>query len=207
MSDTDIRTTSFILAEDELLTALTGLTQLRSFYAQDTRELFGVLLNATSAAEANLSLEVLRGLVPEKPLVTACNLREVIREFPVSPFPMHADEKSLIRELGFERDIAVLRKPLPDGIELCITTAGTLVLDVIVDAGSARHYWSPIPIDYEFVNPKVVHMLMSSEYLLEAVIDLVKAMGLVFNPKFYLSLEDFHLEYAAETIHDLDELF
>ncbi|MDR3686414.1 MAG: hypothetical protein P4L93_05625 [Coriobacteriia bacterium] len=190
-----------------MLTQTAGLGQLRSFHTSETRELFHVLLNATSAAEANLALEVLRGLVPEKPLVTACNLREVLRSLPCSPFQMAVDTETLMKTAGLTRDIAVLGKELPDGVEVCVTTAGNLVLDLIVKAGGEKHYWTPIPATHDFVNPAVVDLVITSSYLLDALMDLIRAMGVVFNPKFYLSIEDFHMEYAAEAIMDLDELF
>ena len=190
-----------------LLTQTAGLAQLRSFHTPQTRELLRVLLNATSAAEANLALQVLRGLIPEKPLVTACNLREVLRSLPASPFPMAVDTETLIKVADLTRDIAVLGKELPDGAEVCVTTAGNLVLDLIVKADGAKYYWTPIPAKHDFVNPAVVDLLITSSYLLDAIMDLVLAMGVVFNPKFYLSIEDFHMEYAAEAIMDLDNLF
>jgi hypothetical protein len=193
--------------EDTLLTQTAGLGQLRSFHTSETRELFHVLLNASSAAEANLALEVLRGLVPEKPLVTACNLREVLRSLPASPFQMAVDTETLMKAAGLTRDIAVLGKELPDGVEVCVTTAGNLVLDLIVKADGEKHYWTPIPATHDFVNPAVIDLVITSSYLLDALMDLVRAMGVVFNPKFYLSIEDFHMEYAAEAIMDLDDLF
>jgi hypothetical protein len=190
-----------------LLTTTAGLSQLRPYYTAETRELFSVLLNATSAAEANLALEVLGEIVPERALVTACNMREILRELPASPFAMRADEETLARSAGLTKNIAALSKLLPDGLELSVTTAGNLVLDIIVKAEGEKYYWSPVPVVYEFVNPEIVDLVMTSGYLLDEVIELVKCMGLVLNPKFYLSREDFHLEYAAEAICDLDQLF
>jgi hypothetical protein len=190
-----------------LLTATDGLAAVRSCWGPETRDLFGVLLNATSPAEACLALDVLRGLVPERGLVSACNLREVIGELPSSPFAMRCDEETLARAAGLTRDIAVLGKVLTDGTELAVTTAGNLVLDVIVKRGSEKLYLSPIPVTHEFVNPAAIEAIVQSETLLDELIELVKAMGLVFNPKFYLSVEDFMMEHAAETISDLEELF
>jgi hypothetical protein len=190
-----------------LLTATDSLAAVRPHYTPETRELFAVLLNATSAAEANLALEVLRGLVPERALVSACNLREVLRELPRAPFSMRCDEETLARSAGLTRDIAVLGKVLADGTELAVTTAGNLVLDVIVKRGGKKFYLSPIPEGEEFVSAGVVEAMMESECLLDELIDLVKAMGLVFNPKFYLSVEDYLLEYAADTMAALGELF
>lgn len=169
--------------------------------------MFRVLLNATSAAEANLALEVLRQSVPEKVLVIACNLREVLRALPTSPFTMRVDEDTLARTSGLERNMASLQKPLPGGIELVVTTAGNLVLDLIVKHDAEKYFWTPIPIREDFVNPDVVDLLVESGYLLDEVIELVKCMGIVFNPQFYLSLEDFQMDYAAEVIQGIDELF
>jgi hypothetical protein len=191
-----------------MLTVTTGLSQLRSHYTQETRELLDVVINATSAAEASLALEVLGNAIPEKPLVTACNLREVLQAIPTSPFMMGVDSETLARVAGLQRDVAVLRKELPDGADICVTTAGNLALDLIVrTADGSKHFWTPIPMGHDFVNPAVVDLLVASDHLLVEVIELVKNMGLVFNPKFYLSIEDFRFEYAAAAISDLDELF
>jgi hypothetical protein len=112
-----------------------------------------------------------------------------------------------MRTARLEKDIAVLGKELPDSVYICVTTAGNLVLDLIVKANGEKYYWTPIPVQHDFVNPAIVELTVKSGYLIDEVIELVKCMGVVFNPKFYLSLEDFHLEYAAEAIMDLDDLF
>ncbi len=169
--------------------------------------MFRVLLNATSAAEANLALEVLRQSVPEKVLVTACNLREVLRGLPSSPFTMRVDEDTLVRTAGLERRMASLGKRLPDDIELVVTTAGNLVLDLIVKHGDEKYFWTPIPIRDDFVNPDVVDLVVESGYLLDEVIELIKCMGVVFNPRFYLSLEDFQMDYAADVMENIGDLF
>lgn len=190
-----------------MLTLTSGLSQLRPHFTESNRDLFRVLLNSTCAAEASLALQVLTGAVPEKVLVTACNLREVLHSLPASPFTMRVDEQTLIRTAVLEKRVAVLSKTLPDGIELVVTTAGNLVLDLIVKSDSEKHFWTPIPVVDDFVNPSVVDLVVTSGYLLDEVIDLVKCMGVVFNPKFYLSLDDFTLEYASDTMAGLDNLF
>jgi len=165
------------------------------------------LLNATSAAEANLALEVLRKSVPEKALVTACNLREVLRTLPSTPFTMRVDEEILCKSARLERQIAVMKKNLPGDVELAVTTAGNLVLDVIVKHDGRKFFWTPIPIVDDYVNPEVVDLVVTHGYLLDELIDLVKCMGVVFNPKFYLSLEDWHMEYASDVMEGLGDLF
>ena len=88
-----------------------------------------------------------------------------------------------------------------------MTTAGNLVLDLIVKQNGEKLFWTPIPVTHDYVNPAMIDLVISSGYLLDEVIDLIKCMGIVFNPKFYLSIDDFHLEYAAEAIEDLGFLF
>jgi hypothetical protein len=196
------------IAEDDVFTVSVGLPQLKACYTSETRELLSIVINSTSAAEANLALEALKDSIPEYVLVTACNLREVLQAFPPSPFVMSTDCESLARIAELERDVAVLRKVAPDGTEICLTTAGNLVLDFIVKTREGRQlYWTPIPVVDDFVNPAVVDAILDSDCLLVEAIELLKHMGVVFNPKFYLSLEDFRLEYASAAIGALDELF
>jgi len=207
LSCADTRSTQRFREGRPVLTATTGLTRLRPLYEPQTRDMFRILLNATSAAEANLALEVLRQTVPDRVLVTACNLREVLRALPCSPFTMRVDETTLYKTSGFEPAMASMRKRLPDGIELVVTTAGNLVLDIIVKTTDDKYFWTPIPVRDDFVNPDVVDLVVESGYLLDEVIELVKCMGIVFNPRFYLSLEDFQLDYAADVMQGLDDLF
>lgn len=190
-----------------MLTATSGLAQVREHYQEETRDLLRVVLNSTSAAEANLALEVLRASMPEKALVCACNLREVIRALPSSPFAMRVDETVLARTAGLERHMAALEKRLDDDTELIVTTAGNLVLDIIVKHDGEKYFWNPIPVTDDYVSTGVLDRLISSDHLLEAVIDLAQCMGVVLNPKFYLSLEDWHLEYAADVFDGLGDLF
>ncbi len=190
-----------------MLIATTGLSRLRPLFVPETRDMFRVLLNATSAAEANLALEVLRQSVPEKTLVTACNLREVLRTLPASPFTMRVDEATLVRTASLKRNMASYTKMLPDGIELVVTTAGNLVLDLIIKHDTEKYFWTPIPVRDDFVNPEVVDLVVESGYLLDEVIELVKCMGVVFNPRFYLSLEDYQLDHAADVMQGIDDLF
>jgi len=196
-----------VLRRTALLTLTTGLSRLRNSVTDQNRDLFRILLNATSAAEAALALQILNPDVPEKVLVTACNLREVLRSMPVSPFPMRVDEETLIKTAHLEKQTAVLGRTLPDGLELVVTTAGNLVLDVIVRDDESKHFWTPMPVVEDFVNPEIVDLLVESDYLLDESIELFTCMGLVFNPRFYMSVEDFTLEYASDALAGLEELF
>lgn len=190
-----------------MLTATGGLLSIRPYYVDENRDLFQILLNAVSSTEANLALEVLSESVPEKSLVAACNLREVLKSLPASPFPMRVDETTLCRVAGLEKDVAVMGKHLPDGMGLFVATAGNLVLDVIIKYGGKKRFWSPVPIVDDFVTPDVVDLAIETDHLLNAMIELARAMGVTFNPRFYLSLEDWRLDYASDMFDGLEELF
>lgn len=191
-----------------MLTAVSDIVGLRPHYGSHNRELLCTLLNARNVAETNLALDVLKSEVAAKTLVKACNMREVLQSVPATPFPMRVDETTLERALGLDRRMAALSKRLADGTELTITTAGNLVLDLIVrDSSGEPHYWTPIPATNDFVNPPVLDLLVNSTCLLGEVIELIRGMGVVFNPKFYLSLEDFCLEYASDAFDAIEDMF
>lgn len=183
------------------------LPRVRSCYESANKDLVRILLNATSSAEANLALDVLRDMFDEKDLVAACNLREVLAAIPSSPFAMRVDEDTLIRTAGLRRSVAAMSKTLDDGTDLVVTTAGNLVLDILVRDGRVKYFWNAVPVTDDFVNDQVLDLIVSSEVLLDAVVDLVKCMGVVFNPKFYLSLDDWKLEHVAEMFEGLESLF
>lgn len=183
------------------------LLRVRGCYESANKDLLRILLNATSSAEANLALDVLRDTFDEKDLVAACNLREVLAAIPSSPFAMRVDEETLIKTAGLRRSVAAMSKTLDDGADLVVTTAGNLVLDILVRDGSVKYFWNAVPVTDDFVNDQVLDLIVSSDVLLDEVIELVKCMGVVFNPKFYLSLEDWKLEHVAEMFEGLESLF
>jgi hypothetical protein len=190
-----------------VLTTTQSLTKIRPHYTPDTTYLFRIVLNATSVVEANIALDLLSRTVPERALVTTMNLREVLKALPASPFPMAVDGETLMRVAALEKYMAAYRKSTPDGYDLVVTTAGNLALDLIVKHGDDKFFWTPVPVTTDYICPALIDHLITSEYLLESVIDLVTAMGVVFNPPFYLSLDDWHLDHARETMESLDGLF
>jgi hypothetical protein len=184
-----------------------GIARIRSHYNNETRDLFEVLLDSTSQTEANFALGILMRQVPNKSLVAAVNLREALAALPCSPFQMRVDEQTLMNAAGLSKSGACIGKVLPDGLEVHVTTAGNLVLDIIVRTRDAKHYLSPIPARDDFIAVPLIDLVVNSDFLLDALIDLVTCMGMVFNPKFYLSVEDWHLEYAREAMSGLEDLF
>jgi len=191
----------------EVIATTHTLARIRQHYTPDTKYLYRILLNATSVVEANIALDLLLKHVPERDLTVAVNLREAIKALPASPFSMAIDEQTLMRVANMEKHMAVFKKTLPDGYDLVVTTAGNLVLDLIVIHDGHKIFWTPVPIKGDYVTPELIDHLITSDHLFPEAVNLVQAMGLVFNPTLYLSLDDWHLEYAAETMAGLGELF
>jgi hypothetical protein len=190
-----------------LITAISGIAHIRTHFAGTQQEMLRILLNSTSIAEANIALDLLSKHVPESVLIAACNMREVIAELPASPFTMSTDEQTLCRVAGLTHSTATMGKVLEDGTELVVTTAGNLVLDIIVRRDGVKYFWNPIPVTDDYVNDGILDLLIESDCLLKAVIELATAMGMVFNPTFYLSLEDWHMDYASDLFAGLRDLF
>ena len=190
-----------------MITQTSALQSIRSHYQGESKDLLRILLNATSVTEANLAVQLLSEATPEKVLVAACNLREVLSSLPSSPFAMRVDEETLARTAGMEQRVAAMGKTLDDDLQLILTTAGNLVLDVIIKRGDEKWFWNPVPVTDDFVTSGVLDLLIESDVLLDEVLDLANCMGVVVNPKFYCSLEDWHFEYAADVFQGIGDLF
>jgi len=179
---------------------------LRPYYEGEARSSIRALLGSTSATEANFTLQLLMDVIPSDILVRACNLREVIQSLPRTPVSMHVDEQTLADTLGLERSIASMGKALPDGIELYIMTAGNCVLDLIIQSNGKKHFWNPVSIN-EAVTAEVIDLCIESDYLLRSMIELAEGMGLVFNPTFYVSINDWLEENVADALSGLSDFF
>ncbi|MBI5232523.1 MAG: hypothetical protein HY876_10225 [Coriobacteriales bacterium] len=192
-----------------MLDVASGLDLVRDIADEPkTAELTRVLLNATSSAEAALALRMLEDSASSKQLVAACNLREVIAALPATPCTSSVDADTLQRIGGFERrPLGVLARELTSNIELCVLTAGNLVLDVVFRTTDETVYWSPVPRECEFITAKALDIFIGRDEILAAMLQLARDMGVVFNPPFYVSLEDFRLEHARDAIAGIDDLF
>ena len=190
-----------------MLSTVTALAKIRPHYTQDTQDLFRVALNSNSAVEANIAIDILSKSVPRRALITVINLRETIKCLPPSPFAMAMDEETLIKVAGLTKELAVLKKTTADNHDIIVTTAGNLVLDVIVKHAGEKYFWTPVPGGNDFMNPKLIERIIMSDHLLPEIVELIQAMGIVFNPTLYLSLDDWHLEYAQEAMAGIGDLF
>ncbi|GAB4277075.1 MAG: hypothetical protein Kow0056_08190 [Coriobacteriia bacterium] len=185
------------------------VADIRPYFDTEHRDMLKVLLNSTSAAEANLALQVLEEAVPAKALVTACNLREAIKEIPRCPISMAVDFEQLARiwELArvdncWERDFEDAR----GDYTIILIGEGNTCYDLAIRSEEGTALWLALDPEEDLISQRAIELVMSRETLLRNVAELVQAMGLPFNPSFYLSLEDWRLEYAASMFEEFNDL-
>ncbi len=191
-----------------MLEALARVADLKEPFAK-TPEVFSVLINARSHAEAGLALDVLRETVPERTLVKAINLREVLQALPTFPCSMAVDDHTLAKVAALTKDKSLLKRRVPGvrGAWTAVTTAGNFCFDLFVIHRGTTHMWAPASSSNDIVNPELLELLVKHPPILEDVIGLVQDMGLVFNPRFYLSLEDWGFDRVDDVLEDFQALF
>jgi hypothetical protein len=190
--------------------AASALTDLNA----RAKTLDGVVLrtaiNATSATEAGFAVGLLREALPARTLVGALNLREILRELPESPFMMCVDFETLARVAALKRRGQSWVKRLGRGKgapEIELLGQGNLCYDIVVRVGSETSLLKPGPVNGEYVPSGALDLLLANEDLLREVIELATNMGVVHNPRFYLSVEDWQMEHAAEALAGINDLF
>lgn len=172
--------------------------------------LLRVILNSTSWVEANLAIQLLSKTIPEKTLVAAANLRETIKDLPRHPISMAVDFEMLSRVWELESAGGSFRRKIEEAAgdyEVILLGDGNLCYDIAVKTEERTLMWMPNQPEADFLNPDVVDLLLERGTLLPSIVDLVTAMGLPVNPIFYLSLEDWHQEYAQAIFTEIEELF
>ncbi len=191
-----------------MISTVREFDKLRLLYSGEPREMMAVFLSARSVAEADLALCALKIDLSERTLVALANLREVLGGLPVPPCAMRVDAAQVAQISGYRKEGTSYRKDIgADGASVFLLAEGNLLFDIVLGEGDERVFLVPPASGDDRVNPRAVDLLMKADGLLEEVIDLTVHMGLVFNPRFYLSLEDWHLEHAAQSIEDLQGLF
>jgi hypothetical protein len=168
------------------------------------------VINSTSVAEVGVALGLLCDVVSRRTLVSALNLREMLAEIPSSPFVMAVDFAGLERIASLEPRGQSWVKRLGDGPgapEIEIIGQGNLCYDIVVRVGGVASFLKPAPIGADFIKPFALELCLESEELLRGVVELTRNMGMVQNPRFYMSVEDWQTEHAAESMRGLADLF
>lgn len=186
-----------------------ALAELRTRAASDDGSLICAAINSASSAEAGVAVGLLSDAVSRRTLAAALNLREVLAELPASPFAMPMDFAVLSRAARLERigQSWVLPVDAQEGASVEIIGQGNLCYDIVVHLGERSAFLKTSPPGADIVTPAALALLLESEELLRAVIGLVEVMGVVHNPRFYFTVDDWQIEHAAESFQDLSDLF
>jgi len=190
--------------------AASALADLASRVATEDGLLIRTVVNATSTTEAGFAVGLLGEVIPRRSVVAALNLREILREIPESPFTMCTDFDTLSRVAGLERRAQswVKRLGTGDGApEIEVLGQGNLCYDVVVRLGERSSLLKPGPVNGDYVKAEALELLLENEDLLREVIELTQDMGVVHNPRFYMTVEDWQIEHAAESMAGLADLF
>lgn len=190
--------------------AASALADLATRVATDDGVLIRTVINATSTTEAGFAVGLLGETMPRRALVSALNLREILREIPESPFTMRMDFETLARVSGLERQGLSWVKRLGRGKkapQIEVLGQGNLCYDVVVRVGKHTSLLKPGPIGSDYVKPAALDLLLENEDLLREVVVLTQDMGVVHNPRFYMTVEDWQMEHAAESMAGLADLF
>ncbi len=179
-----------------------ALTDLRVRTDADDGLLLRTIVNSTSATEASFALGLLREKTPERVLVDALNLRSTLQDIPESPFAMSVEFATLQKISGLVRRGQSWVMCLGAGRNACeieLLGQGNLCYDMVVRAGRRSSFLKPGPVKNDFVRPAALDLIMAKTDLLGEILTLLRDMGVVQNPRFYLSVEDWQMEHAAES--------
>jgi hypothetical protein len=179
---------------------------LQQHLVDETGELLRTLVNAGSLAEAGFALSLVRDIMPERAVMTALNLREVLLELPAAPFVMAVDAATLEGALGLERDHSsyVLHG---NGFRIDVLAEGNFCFDIVLKVGDESAFLKTSPAGEDIVRPAAYEILMNTEGALERVIELVTTMGLVYNPRLYFTVDEWLGENALDTMSELWDAF
>ncbi|MDO8964469.1 MAG: hypothetical protein Q7W30_08280 [Coriobacteriia bacterium] len=191
--------------------ATTVAPEVRAVATTGDGDLLRTLVNSVSQVEAGLALGILRDKgVPDRTLVRMLNLRELLMELPASPFPMRVDFDMLSRLNGFTSRLGCYSRNYsdPEGrFRIEVLGQGNLCYDIVVCVGKQKAFLKPAPVKADFVRPEALELLLAREEMLREVIEIVRSMGMVFNPNFYMSVDDWLMEHAAESVLGMEDLF
>lgn len=193
-----------------MITALRGLAAVAALATSDEGDLLRIVLNAASVGEAHLAVGILAERVNHRTLVSALNIREMLREMPASPFAMRVDSDTLARTGAMAIENGSLRRTVMDtdgGYEVVVLAEGNLCFELIVVVDAESVFVRPTAAGEFIIHPAALELILTRASLLDEIRSVVKAMGMEFNPSFYLSLEDWTMENAVAALAELSELF
>jgi hypothetical protein len=193
-----------------MVTAQRALAAVADLATSSDGDLLRIVVNAASVGEAHLAVGILADRVQHRTLVSALNVREILRELPASPFAMRVDTTTLARTADLMIQRGSLRRIVADtdgGYEVAVLAEGNLCFEILLVVDGESVFVRPAAEGEYIIHPEALELILSRASMLDQVTSLVKAMGMEFNPTFYLSLEDWTREYAEAALSDLNDLF
>lgn len=172
-------------------------------------DVVGVLLGASSDAEAAIAFMLLRQTFPEKALVLLANLREIIRELPETPFLTGAGLEMLTSVREYEHTDRSYRRLFESehgiyGLEFI--GQGKLCEAIVAHTATSRFVL--VGDEEPVVDPVVLNVLVNHPHLLDEVLESLQLLGWPLEPKIYLTCDDFLAEHAAAAASEaFGELF
>jgi hypothetical protein len=190
--------------------AANALADLAVRSGTEDGSLIRAVVNASSTTEAGFAVGLLGETLPPRSLLAALNLREILRELPESPFMMRTDFETLAKVSGLVRRGQSWVKRLGRGKgapEIELLGQGNLCYDVIIRADDGMSFLKPGPINGDLIKPDALELIFENDGLLREIVELMQEMGVVHNPRFYMTVEDWQMEHAAESMAGLVDLF
>lgn len=179
---------------------------LQNHSTRETGDLLRTLVNAGSLAEASFALSLVRDILPERTVMTALNLREVLTELPAAPFVMPLDIVTLQSVTSMHRDASSYVLTASD-FRIDVLAEGNYCFDIVLKHDDVSSFLKTSPVGEDTVRPAAYEMLMGVEGMLESVIGLVTSMGLVYNPRRYFTVDEWLQENALGTMSELWDAF
>ena len=122
-----------------------------------------------------------------------------------------SDDKDLLRivlnaDSMFEANLAV--GVLKDGdYELLVLADGNLCFDAALVADGVKIPWTSMPGYDDIVNQEFVDLVLSRKTVLKETVTFVQDTGVPLSPTFYMSMDDWNLEYVEDVLADMTKIF
>jgi len=172
-------------------------------------ELASTLISAQSDTDALYALSLLRGSTSDQHLVMLANLRELLLEMPACPFRVACDLDVLARAAEYEATGRSYRRRFESnhgvfGLEFI--GRGNMCDSVVVHTPASRfELCSDGPHE---LDPLTLAIFCNHAIVLDAAIEALEYLGWPLAPKFYLTIDDFYSEHAAQAAgRAVEELF
>ncbi len=165
-------------------------------------------MNSRSVAEANLALALLRTNVSDEGLVDMTNLRETLSTLPAPPFAVSCELAMLGKVLDWEIRAGSVRRAFDSdegvfGIEIFGDGNRVDRIVLLTVQGRAELQGS----EHELLDHATIELLLRYGSIADRLIEALVVLGVLFAPRFYLSVNDYVMENARVAAAELGGIF